>query len=213
MLEFQFTYSTITDNSRYTHQLSLKFCETVYNVHRTHAIIYIPKIFSLAKHLKQIRPTHLIRRINFFSHLHQTCTLYCTYDDITNRSKSCSANKKNWPYSPYFDKSSPHLFAYISELLGLMCPTRHESWHTFVSRRPDMGRYRHGPRSTWAEINMGRSRWAEIDVGRDRRVPLTGMVCTSESIFFQLSTIVESQGPFVISSRPVTIFGPGLPLP
>ena len=31
-----------------------------------------------------------------------------------------------------------------------------------------MGRYRHGPRSTWAEINMGRSRWAEIDVGRDR---------------------------------------------
>ena len=31
-----------------------------------------------------------------------------------------------------------------------------------------MGRYRQGPRSTWAEINMGRSRWAEIDVGRDR---------------------------------------------
>ena len=31
-----------------------------------------------------------------------------------------------------------------------------------------MGRNRHGPRSTWARINMGRSRWAEIDVGRDR---------------------------------------------
>ena len=26
-----------------------------------------------------------------------------------------------------------------------------------------------GPRSTWAEIDMGRDRWAEIDVGRDRR--------------------------------------------
>ena len=160
MLEFQFTYSTITDNSRYTHQLSLKFCETVYNVHRTHAIIYIPKIFSLAKHLKQIRPTHLIRRIIICSHLHQTCTLYCTYDDITNRSKSCSANKKNWPYSPYFDKSSPHLFAYISELLGLMYPQ---------GMNPDIRVCLGG--LTWADIDMGPDQQGPKSMGRDRCGP------------------------------------------
>ena len=35
--------------------------------------------------------------------------------------------------------------------------------YTCVSRRPDMGRDRHGPRSTWAEVDGPRSTWAEID--------------------------------------------------
>ena len=36
-----------------------------------------------------------------------------------------------------------------------------------------------GPKSTWAEINMGRSRWAEIDVGRDRPDSCVGLYILS----------------------------------
>ena len=35
----------------------------------------------------------------------------------------------------------------------------------------DMGRDRHGPRSTWAQVDEPRSTWAEIDMGRDQHGP------------------------------------------
>ena len=34
-----------------------------------------------------------------------------------------------------------------------------------------MGRDRHGPRSTWAEIDMGRDQHGPKSMGRDRRGP------------------------------------------
>ena len=132
-------------------QLSLEFCETVYNVHRTHAIIYIPKIFSLAKHLKQIRPTHLIRRINFF-HTFIKHTLYCTYDDITNRSKLAL-------FAVFWH---PHICLHIAP--QGMNPDIRLYLGGLTWADIDMGRDRHGPRSTWAEVDGPRSMWAEIDL-------------------------------------------------
>ena len=49
----------------------------------------------------------------------------------------------------------------------LVCGCRVQVWsetdHNQQQYIFHMGRDRHGQRSTWAEVNMGRSRWAEID--------------------------------------------------